>query len=71
MTGMSEERNYLHVVRGDPDEDELAALVVAVTLCARPDDPDGGEQPTTAVRAGGIRPARYAPPGSWTRHNRA
>jgi hypothetical protein len=56
----------IRVVRGQPDDAELAALLVALSvLAARP--PTHDEQPVPArANWDRDRQSRFCPPGAWT-----
>lgn len=65
---MDVNEQVLHVVRGEPDDAELAALVVALNAVA-PGPAAGARQPAKR-RSTWVRPAHYQPPGSWSRFPR-
>jgi len=63
------ERAYLRVVRGNPDDAELAALTAAVVALASADEGGGGREPRVASRwsdRGAMMrvPLRHGP-GAW------
>ncbi|GAB3678056.1 hypothetical protein GCM10027589_48330 [Actinocorallia lasiicapitis] len=62
-TELEGELPLLRVVRGAPDEVELAAVTVAIVTLLR----DRAEAPLPAVRpVGWRRPAGFRPPGAWS-----
>lgn len=65
---------HVHVVRGTPDEDELAALVAGLVATARPEPgPDDAEAPAAWTdRRRSVRPVPSPAPGPsawrWSLH---
>ena len=59
---------HVHVVRGTPDDDELAALVAGLVATARPDDPPDGPEHAAAWtdRRRSVRPTPAQVPGPST-----
>jgi hypothetical protein len=58
----------IEVVRGHPDDEELAAVVVVLAARARPEregDAPRRRPSLWAARAGQIRPAMVPGPGAW------
>lgn len=64
---MSEQRPLLRVVRGDPDEAEIAALaaVVAGLAAAQPEDTTPARRSVWSDRAALVRRPQFPGPGSW------
>ncbi len=60
------EQPVLRIVRGDPTDEEVAALVTVVTaLAARRGSPTGPPRSQWRNRARNIRPAIGPGPGAW------
>jgi len=53
----------LRVLRGTPDEEELAAVLAVLQLLA---GQAGGRSLAVPAALGWTRPARYRPPAAWT-----
>jgi hypothetical protein len=60
----SDRRPDVRVLRGSPDDAEVAALIVALGAVSGPPARDAR---ATVPRAPWLRSPRYQPPGSWTR----
>lgn len=60
------DHDVLVVLRGNPTDDELAALVVALTVTARRPELPGAEVPDRGA-APRSRQTRYVSPASWAR----
>lgn len=60
----SDRRSDVRVVRGSPDDAEVAALIVALGAVSRPAERDAR---APVPRAPWLRSPRYQPPGSWAR----
>jgi hypothetical protein len=62
MTGEAHRRPALHIVRGTPTDEELAAVTAVLLAVARgrtATEPAAGQVGWTPVRD-------YSPPGTWT-----
>lgn len=57
----------LRVLRGAPDEEELAAVVAVLQLLAGQARARSLAAPTRPAAPGWTRPARYRPPAGWAR----
>ncbi|MGA6163869.1 acyl-CoA carboxylase subunit epsilon [Amycolatopsis magusensis] len=65
---MSENRPLLRVVRGTPEDDELAALAAVIAAAASAGESSPASQPRRscwADRAGALRQPLQPGPGAW------
>jgi hypothetical protein len=60
------EQPFLVVVRGRPDDEEIAAATLAMLALARSRTPTTGDSRTKAP--GWVAEPGYTPPGCWSRH---
>ncbi|HEY6425487.1 MAG TPA: acyl-CoA carboxylase subunit epsilon [Pseudonocardiaceae bacterium] len=70
MSGDTSDRSHphsrvIHILRGEPSDEEVAAVVVGLVSAARPEPPAPCPQSTWAGRAYRLRAPLHPRPGAW------